>query len=98
MQKLIPCKQAQLKSLRDDLHKMVIGDLLHHNENVAAHDEKRVGETVTFMAHETTIDEVIETIAVFISGQEFSLDVKMANDMMAIIPVRVYGPPIEGLI
>jgi len=83
--------------IRDDLHKIIVGDLLRENYDLAVHDVMRPGKTVTFIAHENTLDAVIATISYFIRHQEFSLDVRMANDKMAVIPVRVYDR-LEGLI
>lgn len=88
----------QLSQLRDDLHKIIIGDLLQHNQNVVVHDLSRPARSVPFIAHEETLDAVIATITYSISGEEFSLDVRMVNDKMIVITVRMYGPPIEGLI
>lgn len=90
---------AQLKDLRDDLHKIIIGDILQENRNVVGHDLTRPGEMVTFLAHETTLDAVVAQISAYIAGREFSLDVTLASSMMAIIPVRIYEPTIsiEGL-
>lgn len=97
MQKLIQCQMVQL---RDDLHKIIVGDLLQHNRNIVVFDGERAGETFTCLASEDTLDGIIETIAFAISGRDYSLDVRMVSDRMAVIPVRVYAPaiPIEGLI
>lgn len=86
---------AQLKDLRDDLHKIIIGDILQENRNVVAHDLTRPGEMVTFLAHETTLDAIVGQISAYIGGREFSLDVVMLTDMMASIPVRIYEPTIS---
>jgi len=90
----------ELIGLRDDLHKIIIGDLLQHNKNVVVHDPSRAGDTVTFLAHETTLDGVIETIAYTIGSGDYSLDLKMVNGMMATIEVRSYAPEVslEGLV
>jgi hypothetical protein len=89
-----------LIGLQNDLHKIIIGDLLQHNKNVVIHDPLRAGDTVIFLAHETTLDGVIETIAYTIGGGDYSLDLKMVNSMMASIEVRSYALeiPLEGLV
>lgn len=94
MQKLIPCEMVQL---RDDLHKIIVGDLLQTNKNVVVHDPSRHGLSIECLAHENTLDGVIATIAFFIRDCEFSLDVVMLNGSMARISVRTYTS-IEGLI
>jgi hypothetical protein len=90
----------ELTQLRDDLHKIIVGDLLWHNKNLVVHDTSRAGDTVIFLAHETTMDGVIETIAYAIGRSEYSLDLKMITGMMATIEVRVYAPEVslEGLV
>lgn len=93
---------AHDENLAIDLHKIIIGDLLNLTKGlcVVVHEPTRAGHTTPFVAHEDTLDTIIQSIATYVGLEQFSLDVRTRGAKMAVISVRIYDRaiPIEGLI